>query len=73
MGAAASSYVRREHDLDRVAELYVAALEEVAGGPAIRDAVLHEVAKAADDVGIGRNDPDVGEIAISAREVGLGD
>ena len=73
MGAAASSYVRREHDLDRVAELYAAALEEVAGGPAVRDAVLHEVAKAADDVGIVRSDPDLDEIAASAREVGLGD
>ena len=54
MGAAASSYARREHDLDRVADLYVAALEELAGGPAVRDPVLRGLAKAADEVGIDR-------------------
>jgi glycosyltransferase involved in cell wall biosynthesis len=73
MGAAASSYVRREHDLDRVADLYVTALEEVAGGPAVRDAVLHEVARAADDVGIAMNDPELSEVAARSREVGLGE
>ena len=42
-GRRSAEYVRQEHDLDRVADLYVAALEEVAGGTAVRDAVLDEV------------------------------
>lgn len=72
MNAAATEYVRREHDLDRVVELYVAALEEMAGGPAVRDAVLTDVARAARDVGIGRNDDQLAEVAARLREVGLG-
>ena len=72
MGAAALEYARREHDLDRVADRYVAAIEEMAGGPAVRDAVLSEVARAAGEVGIGRNDAQLAEIAASLREVGLG-
>ena len=44
MAAAARELVRREHDLERVAELYVAALEQAAGGAAVADAVLGEVA-----------------------------
>jgi glycosyltransferase involved in cell wall biosynthesis len=69
---AASEYVHREHDLDRVADLYVAALEEVAGGPAVRDAVLGEVASAAHEVGIDVSDTEVAEIGGRAGEVGLG-
>jgi glycosyltransferase involved in cell wall biosynthesis len=72
MGAAAVEYARREHDLDRVADLYLAALEEVAGGPAVRDTVLGDVAKAAHDVGIGSDDPELSEVADRAREVGIG-
>jgi glycosyltransferase involved in cell wall biosynthesis len=51
MGDAARGLVEREHDVDRVAERYAAALEEAAGGAAVRDAVLAEVAAAAADVG----------------------
>ena len=72
MGAAAAEYARREHDLDRVADLYLAALEEVAGGPAVRDAVLGEVARAAHEVGMDAYDPDLAEVAGRMREVGLG-
>jgi glycosyltransferase involved in cell wall biosynthesis len=72
MGAAASEYVGREHDLDGVADLYVAAIEDAAGGSAVRDAVLGEVASAAREVGIGMNDPELAEIAARSREVGLG-
>jgi hypothetical protein len=72
MGAAAHDYTRREHDLDRVADLYVAAIEEIVGGPAVRDAVLHEVAQAANDVGMRKNDPQLTEIAATMREVGFG-
>jgi hypothetical protein len=42
----------REHDLEHVADLYAAALEEAAGGDAVRDAVLREVSATAADVGI---------------------
>jgi glycosyltransferase involved in cell wall biosynthesis len=73
MGMGALEYVRVAHDLDRVADLYLAAIEETAGGMAVRDAVLQDVAKAAHDVGIGMNDPKLTEIAARAREVGLGD
>jgi glycosyltransferase involved in cell wall biosynthesis len=73
VSAAASEYVRTAHDLDRVADLYVGVIEEAAGGTAVRDAVLYDVAKAAHEVGIGMNDPELLEIAAKVREVGLGD
>jgi glycosyltransferase involved in cell wall biosynthesis len=73
MGMAALEYVRVAHDLDRVADLYLAAIEETAGGMAVRDAVLQDVAKAAHEVGFGMNDPKLTEIATRVREVGLGD
>ena len=68
MGAAAKELVEREHRLDRVAEAYAAALEELAGGSAVQDAVLHEVAEAAADVGL----TDTQEVAARLKEVGLG-
>ena len=52
MSASVREYVAREHDLGRVAELYAAALEEAAGGTAVREKVLREVAAAAVDVGL---------------------
>jgi glycosyltransferase involved in cell wall biosynthesis/4-amino-4-deoxy-L-arabinose transferase-like glycosyltransferase len=52
MGEAARVTIERDHDVDRVAELYVAALEEVAGSEAVDRAVLHEVAQSAADVGL---------------------
>ena len=52
MGDAARAYVEREHDLDRVAGLYAAALEEAAGDAAVREGVLREVAEAAAGVGL---------------------
>jgi glycosyltransferase involved in cell wall biosynthesis len=73
MGAAAAGYARRQHGLDRVADSYVAALEEVAGGEAVRNAVLGEVARAAHEVGISSDDPDLAEIGARSREVGIGD
>ena len=45
--------------------------EEVAGRPAVRDAVLDDVAHAAHEVGIGVYDPELTEVAGRAREVGL--
>jgi glycosyltransferase involved in cell wall biosynthesis len=72
MGKAAREYVAREHDLDRVADAYTAALEEAAGGEVVRDEVLGEVAAAAADVGIGTESEEAAEIARLLNEVRLG-
>jgi glycosyltransferase involved in cell wall biosynthesis len=72
MGDAALHLAMTEHRLDRVAELYVAALEEAAGGEAVRDAVTREVADAAAEVGIGPDDPEAKELAARLREAELG-
>ena len=63
MGAAARQYAAREHDLDHVADAYVAALEEAAAGEVVMDAVLRELAVAAGDVGINQFDPALAELA----------
>ena len=72
MGKAAARVAQQQHDLGRVAELYVAALEEAAGGAAVGDAVLWEVSQAAADVGISPEDAEAGEIARRLAEVELG-
>jgi glycosyltransferase involved in cell wall biosynthesis len=66
MGEAALAYVRAEHDLDRVAEQYVAALEQAAGSPAVEAKILLDVAAAAADTGV---DPDV--LAPELTSLGL--
>ena len=73
MGIAALDLARREHDVERVAERYVAAFEEAAGGGAVSDAVLDEVSAAAADVGIGPGSAEASEIASRLAEVHLGD
>jgi glycosyltransferase involved in cell wall biosynthesis len=72
MGAAALESAKTKHDLGRVADLYVKAIEEFAGASNVRDAVAREVATAAHEVGIDMNDPELSEVAARAREVGLG-
>jgi len=72
MGDAARVAARTEHDIGHVANLYVKALEEIGGGSNVRNAVVKDVARAAHDVGIDQNDPELSEIAARAREVGLG-
>jgi glycosyltransferase involved in cell wall biosynthesis len=72
MGTAAREFARREHDLARVADRYVAALEELLGGPAVQDTILGEVAHAAQEVAMDKNDPQLAEIAASLQEVGFG-
>jgi glycosyltransferase involved in cell wall biosynthesis len=67
LGAAAREYVRRDHDLARVAHDYVSALEESAGGEAVSNAMLQRIAQAASDAGL--DDP--AEIVRAAREAGL--
>ncbi len=58
-----------EHDVERVAERYASALEQAAGGEAVRDEVLLAVATAAADVGI----EDTAPLSAALREVGLGE
>jgi glycosyltransferase involved in cell wall biosynthesis/4-amino-4-deoxy-L-arabinose transferase-like glycosyltransferase len=52
MGEAALAHVRAEHGLERVAERYVAALEEAAGAPAVEAKVIRAVAEAAAATGV---------------------
>ena len=71
MGAKARELVEREHRVERVAEAYAAALEQMAGGPAVAEHVLRDVATAAAEVGLDGDDAAV--LAARLREVGLGD
>jgi glycosyltransferase involved in cell wall biosynthesis len=72
MSAAAVELVRREHDLARAADLYVAALEQAAGGESVADAVLGDIAAAASEVGIEPGSPEASELARRLAEVELG-
>jgi glycosyltransferase involved in cell wall biosynthesis len=72
MGSNAADLARRDHDIERVAELYVAALETAAGGPAVDDAVLRDVSDAAADVGISAETAEAKEIARRLAEAELG-
>jgi glycosyltransferase involved in cell wall biosynthesis len=71
MGARSRELIEREHRLDLVAEAYAATLEELAGGAAVQERVLHEVASAAAEVGMAGDD--AAALAARLREVGLGD
>jgi hypothetical protein len=71
MSEAAVAYIRREHDLGRVAEQYVAALEEAAGGTIVADAVVSEVAHAAAEIGVEPGTEFSAELAERLDEVGL--
>ena len=73
MGTAARRLVEAEHDVDRVAEAYAAALEEAVGGDAVRTAVLWEIATAAAETGIAPDDPETAELGRRLAEVGLGE
>ena len=71
LGRAGAALARREHDLERVAERYAAALEEAAGGPAVVDTVLREVSEAAAGVGIAPATRESSELAERLAEVDL--
>ncbi len=72
MGATARELVEREHRLDRVAEAYAAALEELAGGAGGRRSTSCATSRrAAAEVGLDGDDAAV--LAARLREVGLGD
>ena len=72
MGTAARALAEGEHALERVAEAYTAALEETAGGEAVREAVRKEVATAAAETGLDPDGAALGEVAERLREVGGG-
>lgn len=72
MGESGREFVRREHDPERSADLYLAAIEETAGGRAVANVVLREVAQASHDVGVDAYGREAGEVGRAAREVGLG-
>ena len=69
MGEAALAHAGREHDPERVAELYASALEQAAGGEAVREAVLAEVAEAAAAAGIDAASGEAAELARRLAEV----
>jgi glycosyltransferase involved in cell wall biosynthesis len=72
MGEAARDLAGREHGVERVGELYAAAIEQAAAGGGVADAVLRDVAEAAAAVGIEPGSPDAVELARRLAEVELG-
>jgi glycosyltransferase involved in cell wall biosynthesis len=72
MGAAGAALAQHEHALNRVADLYAAALETAAGADEVNDAVLRDVSQAAADVGISPDAAEAEEIARRLAEVELG-
>jgi len=71
MSDAARDYVAREHDVHVVADRYVAALEEVAGGAAVAASVVSDVARAAAEVGIEPGTGASDELGLRLDELGL--
>jgi len=69
MGARSADLAASEHALEHVVELYAAALEEAAGGEAVRDAVLREVSAAAADVGFEPASSEAGVLGRALDEV----
>jgi glycosyltransferase involved in cell wall biosynthesis len=73
LGAAGERWISREHDLGRVADAYVAALEEAAGRELVRAEVLGEIATAASEIGMRARDTTVAEVGEALSDAGLGD
>jgi len=71
MGAAAVELARTEHDLERAADLYAAALEEAAGMREVEGRVLTDVARAASELGVEADSPGIAGIAGRLGEVGF--
>lgn len=72
MSEAALDLAAREHDVERVGDLYVAAFEQAAGGATVADGVLRDVAAGAAAVGIEPGSTEAAEIARRLAEVDLG-
>jgi glycosyltransferase involved in cell wall biosynthesis len=71
MRAAAVELARGEHDLEHVADLYALALEETAGGPAVKNALIAQISAAAHDVGVDPDSVELHEVAMRLKEAGL--
>jgi glycosyltransferase involved in cell wall biosynthesis len=71
MAAAARTLAQSEHRVDRVAERYAAACEEVAGGRAVEAALVAQVAGAAAELGLEARE--VQDIAAAMGEITRGD
>jgi glycosyltransferase involved in cell wall biosynthesis len=71
MGRAAQELAIREHGIGRVVDLYVAALEEAAGGEAVRNALRGDVARAAVETAFDGRSRELDDVAASMRELGL--
>jgi hypothetical protein len=71
MGSAARGLAGSAHDLARVADLYVSAFEQAAGGAAVTDALLAETAQAAAEVGIDPGSAEARELARRLADVEL--
>jgi glycosyltransferase involved in cell wall biosynthesis len=69
MAASARRLASGEHDLEHVADLYAAALEEAAGGEGVREAVLREVSAAAAEVGLDAEQDETRAIGRALDEV----
>jgi len=72
IGDAARAVAQGEHGLGRVAEAYVAAIEEAAGGDAVRNAFVREIARAAQETGLAADGQALSDVAARVREVGPG-
>jgi glycosyltransferase involved in cell wall biosynthesis len=72
MGDAARALAQREHDVERVADRYAAALELAAGGEAVAEEVLGDVGAAAAGVGMEAGSDEAAELARRLAEVELG-
>jgi glycosyltransferase involved in cell wall biosynthesis len=72
MSRAAAEWARREHDLETAAELYVAAIEESAGARDVERSVVGDVARAAAEVGLTAEAPELNDVAERLRDAGLG-
>jgi glycosyltransferase involved in cell wall biosynthesis len=71
MGAAGQTLVQREHDVERVADLYADAIETFAGSNAMEESVLEDVARAAWGIGLDADARELTEVAAAVREVGI--
>jgi hypothetical protein len=67
MARAGRGLAEGEHAVDRVADLYAAACEELAGAATVQTALVEHIAPAAADVGIGAEE--LRDIATAMSEV----
>ena len=71
MSRAGSALVAHEHAVERVADSYAAAIEEMAGSELVQIEVAREVARASADVGLDASDPHLATMGRYLRDLGL--